>query len=227
MNKPFVLAGLLAAATLARTAHADLIHVALNGGYSTVTMAEVNDRSDKAKKAYEASGYTAKNTPLGSGWFVAAEAGLGLMPFLDLGPRVEFLQTNTGETTAEKSGLKIDTTGDATLTSAMLGANIGMDMPLTGLGFSAGLYGGYGYAVAKGSTTVNGVPAGAGQLTGGGFVGELQAKLKYSVIPLVSVDLLAGIRMANVGKLKDGTIESADPYDFSGINAGGGLTIGF
>ena len=77
------------------------------------------------------------------------------------------------------------------------------------------------------TATWGGTPVGAAQYTGGGFVAELQAKLKYSLIPLLSFDLLGGFRMANMGKLKDGSAETADPYDFSGINAGAGLTLGF
>ncbi len=215
MKKQIVLAGLLA---LTAAAHADLIKVAVNGGYSTVTMADWNDAIDKFKASTPGS----TTTPYGGGWFIGAEAGLGLMPFLELGPRLEYLQASD----ASVSGSGFKTTLSSTLTSGMLGVSTGMDLPLTGLGFNAGLYGGYGYAVTKNSNVSGGTTAGS-QSTGGGFVGELQAKLKYSILPLVSIDLLGGIRMANMGKLKDGSIEDKYVSDFSGFNAGGGLSIGF
>jgi hypothetical protein len=226
MKKHLILAGILAA-TVTSSAHADLITVAVNGGYSTVTMADVNDRGDKGKKSLEALGATAKYTPLSSGWFVAAEAGLGLLPFLELGPRIEYLQTNQGEMSADFGGIKSSLLADATLSSFMLGANVGVDLPLTGLGFSAGAFGGYGYAVVKNSFSVGGTPAGGNLYSGGAFVGELQAKLKYSIIPLLSAHLMAGIRMANIGQLKDGATTSTESFDFSGINAGGGISLGF
>lgn len=216
MKKQILLAGLMA---LTVAAKADLLKVAVNGGYSTVTMADYNAGLDKAKQASPGS----TSTPYSGGWFVGAEAGLGLMPFLEIGPRVEYLQA--GQASLSNSSFKY--TLDSTLTSGMLGVNVGMDMPLTGLGFNAGLYGGYGYAVTKAANTPTGGTASGSQSTGGGFVGELQAKLKYSIIPLVSVDLLAGIRMANMGKLKDGSSEDTYASDFSGFNAGGGLSIGF
>ena len=215
MKKQILLAGLMA---LGVAAHADLIKVAVNGGYSTVTMADYNDAIDKFKSSTPGSTVT----PYSGGWFIGAEAGLGLMPFIELGPRVEYLQASD----AAVSGTGFKTTLSSTLTSGMLGISTGMDMPLTGLGFNAGLYGGYGYAVTKNSTVAGGTTTGS-QATGGAFVGELQAKLKYSIIPMVSIDLLAGIRMANMGKLKDGSIEDKNVSDFSGFNAGGGLSIGF
>jgi hypothetical protein len=208
MKKIILSTALLA---LAGAAHADLIKVAVNGGYTTVTMAEANASIDKAK----ASGATV--TGLNSGWFVAGEAGISLMPFLEIGPRVEYLKTNTGDITTPSG----KTTFDGNLTSYMLGVNTGMDLPLTGLGFNAGVYGGYGMAA------INSNVAAAGS-TGGAFVGEIQAKLKYSIFPLVSIDLLGGLRFANMGKMKDSAgKDTTDGADFSGLNAGGGLTVGF
>ncbi len=216
MKSSIVLTGLLA---LSVAAHADLLKVAVNGGYSTVTMADYNSAIDKAKQSNSGS----TSTPYGGGWFVGAEAGIGLMPFLELGPRVEYLQASQ----ASLSSPSFKYTLDSSLTSFMVGPTVSMDLPLTGLGFNAGAYGGYGYAVTKISNTPTGGTAIGSQSTGGAFVGELEAKLKYSVMPLVSVDLLAGLRFANMGNLKDGDTADKNASDFSGLNAGGGLSIGF
>jgi hypothetical protein len=203
MKKMILSLGLLG---LLSSAHADLVKVNVDGGYTTVTMKDFNDSLG------------AGSTGLNSGWYVGGEATLGIIPLLEIGPRVEYLQTNN----ASAGGY----TAAANLTSGMLGVNTHFDLPLTGLGFGAGAFGGYGYATSKITP-----PAGAfsnGQLlTGGGFVGEIEARLSYSFLPLTSLFLNGAFRFANVGTLSDGNSSSPTAYDFSGVNLGGGLSIGF
>jgi hypothetical protein len=221
MKKELLLAGLLAVTASARA----LVSVSANGGYSTVTMADQNASLDKAKQSL-AGTPNLVSTPYGGGWFVGAEAGLGLLPFLELGPRVEYMQAAEAGLSGDISGVSTKYALNSNLTSGMIGAKVSMDMPLTGLGFAAGIYGGYGYATTRSTVNAGGVTIGT-LSTGGGFVGELEAKIKYSIIPLVSIDLLGGFRMANMGKLKDGDTADKNDSDFSGLNVGGGLTIGF
>jgi hypothetical protein len=227
MNKHLALAGLLAAA-VASPAHADLFKVAVNGGYATIDMKDLNQAVDKMKTADEASGMTVKkNNKLGSAYFVAAEAGLSLLPFIEIGPRIEYLQATPLEYLAEGTGSLDSVNMDATLTSFMLGATTGMDLPLTGLGFQVAAYAGHGYAVVKATSAGSGGYRFGSQFTGGGFVAQLEAKLKYSLLPLLSFDLVGGMRFASVGVLDDGGKPTVQSYDFSGINAGAGLTLGF
>lgn len=203
MKKMILSLGLLG---LLSSAHADLVKVNVDGGYTTVTMKDFNDSLG------------AGSTGLTNGWYVGGEATLGLIPLLEIGPRVEYLQTNQ----ASAGGY----TANANLTSGLLGVNTHFDLPLTGLGFGAGAFGGYGYATNRITP-----PAGSlspGQLyTGGSFVAEIEARLSYSILPLTSLFLNGAFRFANVGKLSDGNNTSSTAYDFSGVNLGGGLSIGF
>jgi hypothetical protein len=190
-------------------------------------MKDVNSALDNMKTSDLAAGYTVtKDGRLGSAYFLAAEAGLGLLPFIEVGPRIEYLSASTAEYSAEGPSSSYSVAVDGTLTSFMLGLTTGLDLPLTGLGIQAGAYAGHGYAVARSTYTSGGSSAGQ-QYTGGGFVAELEAKLKYSILPLLSLDLLGGMRFAAVGVLSDGSKPTVQSYDFSGINAGGGLTLGF
>jgi len=226
MNKRFALAGMLGLA-LASSAHADLIKVAVNGGFATVDMKDVNAVTDRFAEQDKTAGRdTKRNNKFGSAYFVAAEAGISLLPFIEVGPRIEFLKATPLEYLAEGSGSFQALNIDATLTSFMPGFTTGLDLPLTGLGFQVAGYAGHGYAVAN-STYASTTSKSAQQFTGGGFVSQLQAKLKYSLLPLVSFDLMAGMRFAAVGVLSDGSKPSTQSWDFSGINAGGGLTVGF
>lgn len=224
MKKQILLAGLM---LMGAGAHADLIKVAVNGGFATVDMKDLNAVTDKFKTSDDTAGMTnKKNTKFGSAYFVAAEAGISLLPFIEIGPRIEYLQATPMEYLAEGTGTFQALKVDANLTSFMLGATTGLDLPLTGLGFQVAGYAGHGYAVAS-STYASTFSKSANQFTGGGFVAELEAKLKYSIIPLLSFDLVGGMRFASVGVLNDGGKPTVQSYDFSGINAGAGLTLGF
>lgn len=225
MLKQLALAGLLATTA---AAHADFIKVAVNGGYSTIGMKEINDTISKQKDSDTSAGMTVKkNDAFGSAYFVAGEAGIILMPFVEIGPRVEFLGATPLQYLAEGTGTFTSRKYDATLTSAMLGITAGMDLPLTGLGVQVAAYAGQGFAAVNIAYAGTGY-AGSDTYSGNGFVAEVQGKLKYSIFPLVSLDLLGGVRLANLGQLKpSGSTNIKESWDFGGINAGGGLTVGF
>jgi hypothetical protein len=203
MKKMILSLGLLG---LLSSAHADLVKLNVDGGYTTVTMKDLNDSLG------------AGSTGLNNGWYVGGEATLGLIPFLEIGPRVEYLQTNTGSF----GGNSVV----GSLTSGMLGVNTHFDLPLTGLGFGAGAFGGYGYATAN-VTPASGSSFNGALYQGGGFVAEIEARLSYSILPLTSLFLNGAFRFANVGTLKNGTTETGTVFDYSGVNLGGGLSIGF
>lgn len=214
MRKTLILTALLAG--LSAWAHADLINVAVNGGYTTLTLKDYKDAHDLNKAAL-----TTYTLPT-SGWFVAAEGGVSLFPFLSFGPRLEYLDASYEYGNAFGSQK-----GDLSLTSALLGVNVNIDLPLTGLGLDAGVYGGYGYAVDKGSYTPAGGMASTGVYTGSAFVTEIEAKIHYGILPFLKLELLGGMRFGNAGLLGDGVHTTSTNYDFSGLNAGGGISLGF
>ena len=233
MDKKIVLAALLAFST---AAHADMLRVRALGGYTTFAMKELNASLDKQATAFESAGLTKKKDDrLGAGYMAGLEVASGLLiplPFMEVALRGELVGGSSEYNYEGSAGQKATGKTDALLTNGLVGLVVGLDLPLTGLGLGLGAYGGYGYAVLKSSSaSLIGASASASsaQYTGGGFVSELEAKLKYSIIPMVAVDLFGGMRFASISSMTDGSSTGAlkDPVDFSGFNVGGGLTIGF
>ncbi len=226
MKKALLIAGL---AMTAGAAHADMLQVSAFGGYSTFNMGKLNDSLDKNKAN---SATLTKDTRPTSGYMAGVEVGSGLLipiPFT----LVELRGELDGPGTAEQANSSFDYKIDSLLTSVMLGLKVSLTPPLSPLGFGVGAYGGYGYAVLK-TTSTNGssLPSGD-QYTGGGFVGELEAKLSYKLMPLLSLDLFGGMRFANFASVTDGNNTMKDgnnadlPIDFSGFDGGAGLTLSF
>ena len=66
-------------------------------------------------------------------------------------------------------------------------------------------------------------------------MGEIEAKLKYKLMPLLSLDLFGGMRFENFSSLADGnttikdTITSTNDlaYDYSGFDGGAGISLSF
>jgi opacity protein-like surface antigen len=225
MKKALLIAAL---AMTAGAAHADLLQVSAFGGYSTFNMSKLNSTLDANKAS---AGDLTKDTRPTSGYMAGVEVGSGLLipiPFTQVELRGEL----DGPGEAEQTDPNFDYKIDSLLTSVMLGLKVSLTPPLSPLGFGVGAYGGYGYAVLKTSVTGNSQPS-ADQYTGSGFVGELEAKLSYKIIPLLSLDVFGGMRFANFASVTDGNQTLKDgnnadlPIDFSGVDGGAGLTLSF
>jgi hypothetical protein len=223
--KKQLLIGLLALS--ASVAHADLLEVSAFGGYSTMTMGKLNDLLDKQKASFATADKDVRPT---AGYMAGVEVASGLLipiPFTEVALRGELVGPNEAEFASGAFDQKID----SLLTDVMLGLSVSLTPPLSPLGFGVGAYGGYGYAVLK--TTSTGTFPSADQYTGSGFVGELEAKLKYKLMPLLSLDLFGGMRFANIASVTDGnhTIQDSNkadvPVDFSGFDGGAGVTLSF
>ena len=237
MKKQILLAGLLG---LGAAAHADMLRVRALGGLSTFTLADVNTALDQAKVSYESAGMTEKtNKRANSGYVAGLEVASGLLipvPFMEIAARGEIAGA-TSEYRYEGSGGQFASNkSDLLLTNGLLGVVVGLDMPLTGLGLGLGAYGGYGYLVDKSASASQvglSTSASNAQYTGSAFVSELEAKLKYSLIPMVAVDIFGGMRFANFASVSDGNNSPKNSkgenlaFDMSGFNVGAGLTVGF
>jgi hypothetical protein len=98
-------------------------------------------------------------------------------------------------------------------------------LPLTGLGISGGVWGGYGWMKTElslpGQDSVD--------LTSGSFTGEALVRLKYNIFSPLSVELEGGYRMAKMTSLSSskGSAIGWPDFDFSGMNLGGGLNLNF
>jgi hypothetical protein len=69
---------------LAGAASASLLDLNVTGGYTTLDMADLN------------AWLPAGSTKITSGTYVGADAGFSLLPFIKIGPRVEYISANQG-----------------------------------------------------------------------------------------------------------------------------------
>ena len=213
----------LALGLTASSAHA-LIDVNAFGGYATLGMGDINNAIDGFASANSGSA-----THINSGFYVGADGTISLLPFLSVGPRLEYLQAGEGKVTIGGNAATID----ANLMKYELGVRAGTSLPLTGLSVSAGLWGGYGMASGKVDSSAVGGSAQTG--TGGAFVGELEASAKYKLVAGLSLGVDVGYRMASVSTINGSNGQdliqtnsgSNAAWDFSGLKAGLSLGWGF
>ncbi|HXC64517.1 MAG TPA: hypothetical protein VNZ67_09165, partial [bacterium] len=123
-------------------AHA-FVDVSAFGGYATTAMGDVNQTLDNFAK----SGAGGKSVDLTSGFYVGADAGFTVMPFLKVGPRLKYIQDGQGKVTFNNPAN--NATIDADLMMYEVGVSANVDLPLTGLSLQGGLWGGYGMANAS------------------------------------------------------------------------------
>lgn len=191
-------------------------------GYTTLAMGELNELIEKASPT--------SNTQIKSGYYVSADAGVSLLPFLKLAPRVAYIAASQGKT----SGATTETTIDANLVPMELGLTADLGVPLSGFSARAGVWGGVGMATLATGTKTNGVLVNSSYYSGNAFTAEALAAARFSIMPFLSLSLEAGYRLANIAKMtsSDGkdfkkNATDAASVDFSGANFGGGLTFSF
>jgi hypothetical protein len=194
----------------------------ISGGYTTLAMGEVNDRMSAVAGA--------DVTKISSGYYVAADAGIAIFPFIKLVPRVEYVAANQGVVKTGGSSYTIDTN----LVPLELGLATDVSLPLTGLSVRAGVWGGYGMATVMSANNFSGVTV-TNLYQGNAFTAEALGAVRYDIFPLTSLSLELGYRLANIPKVTDSAGNTAKkangvddlPFDYSGLNVGLGLSVGF
>jgi hypothetical protein len=222
MRKSFLTLALAVLTGFSATPAKAFFEANVSGGYTTVAMGEVNDRMSAVTGA--------DVTKISSGYYIAADAGISVFPFIKLVPRVEYIAANQGAVKTTGSSTTIDTN----LVPLELGLATDVSLPLTGLSVRGGVWGGYGMATAMTANTVSGVTI-TNLYQGNAFTAEVLGALRYDIIPLTSLSLELGYRMANIPKMTDSagnTQKKANgvddlPFDYSGMNVGLGLSVGF
>lgn len=213
---------LIAVMALAATPASAFFEANVSGGYTIINPSAFND---------VLNGNSATNvTAISSGYYVAADAGIAVLPFLKFGPRVSAIFAGQGKTTHGNTSY----TEDANIVPLELGLTADLSVPLSGLSGRVGIWGGYGLATVA-STGDNGSTKISDLYQGSCATGEAVAALRYSIAPFVALSLEAGYRLASVTQFKDtsgnvwnNAATSKDvAFDFSGTNLGGGLTFSF
>jgi len=234
-----------------------LLHVGVNAGYAYANMDHLNNAWEYVKQQTPESYGTAKATDFGNSIFVNADVGLGLLPFLNVGPRtgLQYVFPATFELTADYGMGQINYKETITtmLIPAELGVSANIAIPLTPFSVTAGIYGGYGFAFATREITTNTLSISDITFTqpfnGGGFMADASAALEMNILPFINISLNGGYRyclIENINSTKEikdpltgDVIVSADQMEvfpnngdklkvnFSGFQVGAGLNIRF
>lgn len=234
MYKKMALFAVLAAVSV--VAHADLLEVSGFGGYTTVGMKQVNTMLASPKSVPGVD--QTKTTDISDGFVTGLDVRSGALiplPFFEVGAKAEYVGANPGEAAGTFSGQSYNIQENASMLAAMLGLDFNIGIPITGLNFGLSAYGGYGEGMVQQSSQVSAaVPVVPDYYHGGGFVGELEARLGYKLFSVVSLYAFGGMRFANLGTFADaagqkfnfGINHAAAPsVDFTGLTGGLGLNI--
>ena len=217
------------------------------GGYTTVSMAKLNDLLKNANDFYSSyPGVERKLTKSTQGFLVGGEFGFSPIPGLSIGPRVEFIGGMFAEfdVTDTATGYYSKVKFTNYLLPIMGGATFMVALPQLPISVGGGVYLGYGIAGGSEKMDVNyGTPSSVEVSTGGGtFVTDINLNADMDFGPITG-GLILGYRIANVaemraiannvslgikkGDLLTGSDGKALPFDYSGFVAGLNFSIGF
>lgn len=243
---------LLALVVLCATPSYALLHVGVSGGYAYANMDQLNNAMEEAKKDAEAQGGTASVQKFGNSIFVNGDIGIGIIPFLHIGPRVGMQYVFPVESTTDIAGILKETTKiSSMLVPLELGVTLNLGIPLSPISITAGGYAGYGLAYGLQETTttdiLNVLPEVSYKIpyNGGGFMADVAAAIEFNIAPFINLSINAGYRYALIENLNVTskvevpgyfTIDAGEELasaggkmkvNFSGILAGAGLNIRF
>jgi hypothetical protein len=239
-----LLAGVLVSSSFAETAPSVPVQTtrfSVDVDYSTVSMEKVNTELDKGSNV----------TKFSSGIAAMAEFDVALAPILNVGVRGGYLYCMPASTTLDYIIGTTKETVNASLIPIEVGASVNLELPSLPISASAGIYGGYGLANASFRTEDNLTGQDYTQLFNGqSFTGELLGTVTLKVSSNVSVNINGGYRMAVIPKmtqnedvnttvlgitiphgkkgdvLKDSSNDNL-VFDYSGLNLGVGISMGF
>lgn len=238
-----LLAGVLVSSSFAETAPSVPVQTtrfSVDVDYSTVSMDKVNTELAKGSNV----------TKFSNGIAAMAEFDVALAPILNIGVRGGYLYCMPASTTTIFGTTK--QTVNASLIPIEVGASVNLELPSFPISASAGIYGGYALANASYRTEISLAGTDYTQLYNGqSFTGELLGTITLKVSSNVSVNINGGYRMAVIPKMtqnedvnatgfgitiptkkgdvkKDNIIDNNDlVFDYSGLNLGVGISMGF
>jgi hypothetical protein len=229
MRRILVLALVLAAGAV--RAQADILDISGFGGYTSLGMKDVNNTISGPVTGVKQT----TTTDISNGYVVGLDLRSGLLipvPFMSVNLRGEYIGGNEGRSAGTFGPLSVpyDIKYSPSMGDVMLGLSFAVDLPGTGLGLGLGVYGGYGEGALQVSTASGGIVA-PDLYTGGGFVGEAEARLKYKIYAVLNVYAFGGMRWADLGSFENPASAkfggSSVNVDFSGATGGGGIDLEF
>jgi len=220
------------------------MRIGVDVNYTRVAMKQVNKQLDRGGDV----------TNFGPGISGMLDLDLFLTRFLFVGARAGYLYCLPAEAEYNYVVYNQTTTIHASLIPLEGGLSANIELPSVPISLMAGVYGGYGFAFASFKNKINAL----GQtetfiqpFNGGGFVGELLAKINLKLSSAVSLNVNGGYRLAKIARMvqsedvdfdgipglsihvgeKGDILKDSDnddlAFDFSGFNIGAGLSLGF
>lgn len=200
-----------------------LLHVGVSAGYAYANMDQMNNAWETAKADAQAASLPSEVQKFGNSIFVNADLGIGLLPLLNIGPRVGLQYVlpvknsvtyinpfNTSET------LTTENTISSMLVPLELGVSANIGIPMLPISVTVGGYAGYGLAFGLDQTKITSNVSGTPELSyavpydGGGFMADLSAAVEWNIVPFINLSLNAGYRYALIENVNV-TSEVKDP----------------
>ncbi len=210
-----------------------LLHVGVNAGYAYANMDQLNNAWEDAKKEAQENSGSAKISDFGNSVYVNADLGLGLLPFINVGPRAGIQYVFPSTIDYDAGGFKYKETITSLLVPAELGISTNIAIPLTPFSVTAGIYGGYGFAFATKQISTNMDFAGGTlpyefsvtqPFNGGGFMADASAALEINILPLINLSINAGYRYCLIENINT-TKEIRDPISGNVLVSAGQLEL--
>ena len=234
-----LLAGAFVTSVCAADAPAQLTRFTVDVDYTTAAFGAVNSELNKGTNV----------TVFGGGVAGYANLDLALLPILLVGVRGGYMYCMPAAADYLFGAFK--ETDNASLVPLEVGVSVNLELPSMPVSVMAGVYGGYGLANAsyKIDNTVL-AQTYTQAYSGQSVIGEILAAFNFKLSPGMSLNINGGYRVAKIAKMtlnedvnytilgipvsagKKGDVSKDSngnnmEYDFSGLNIGAGISMGF
>jgi hypothetical protein len=185
------------------------LDASVHGGFTTFNMGDLN-RSNATLMGWDLAPYSqdiSSGYVVGMDWVTRAWSPLAGMTW---GLRTEYLQSNLAEMKNYPNDVTLVMTDQASLTDALVGANLAVPAGTSGLTVGVGAWLGYGLGVMNQHKTYDGGSSRSIRIQSGAFsdtilVGELETSLGYDLTPHWGVSFTGGWRWADAPEVKSGS----------------------
>lgn len=197
-----------------------LLHVGVSAGYAYANMDQMNNAWETAKADAQAASLPSEVQKFGNSIFVNADLGIGLLPLLNIGPRVGLQYVLPVKNSISYIEGPATLTSENTISSMLipleLGVSANLGIPMLPISVTVGGYAGYGLAFGLDQTKITSNISGTPDISyavpydGGGFMADLSAAVEWNIVPFINLSLNAGYRYALIENVNV-TKEVKDP----------------
>ncbi|MBN2755460.1 MAG: outer membrane beta-barrel protein [Candidatus Goldbacteria bacterium] len=200
-----------------------LLHVGVSAGYAYANMDQMNNAWETVKTDAQEQNMPSEVQKFGNSIFVNADLGIGLLPIVNIGPRVGLQYVLPVKNSVSyinplepSETLSMENTISSMLIPLELGVSANLTLPMLPISITVGGYAGYGLAFGLDETKITSNIAGNQEIKyavpydGGGFMADATAAVEWNILPLINLSLNAGYRYALIENVNV-TNEVKDP----------------